>query len=490
MYKIVPIKSSRGQPEQEDRSLPYPTECHVPPMHMPHRTGDGTLTMVELREALRDVTVRVTQQTMLDVARYFQAPTGELYHTRAHHRRQRDIKGRENEDDVRISYVLLLDAVFGRREIRPATRGGQSEAGERPESEGTPMEDFAELARNRRCGTANDGEDDSNDDQRFVDLHRIRAARVAVLDTTDSLDRPALFVAAAAGAVSAAKVLLRHGATPSFVVEGTGLTAFSVASSSVMRRVLAAAARRSLDQAVSRRENNHETRSAWTERPSETTRELQQGVSAVVDNRVRDRERHRMEALMYTVAEAETNSPIGGELRVDMKTGLHVAASAGLSEAVKQLVKQETSERNCDRRESGRLGVSGGTRRVRPAWASSWRSTTALQEPLRDIVASEYHTDMFHQNDDGLLSLKTDTSGWSPLHACCAESSTRHTCCALTLLGSQSDPNLRTITGKTPLHVAASAPHTTGSQGGVSYDTLRSNPAYFLLVSELTAAMV
>ena len=92
--------------------------------------------MRQFRDALRDVHVTVSEQTLLDVVRYFQAPASKHHRNRrqrdhldSKHRRTHGVRNNANHYAlVDISYAPLMDVVFGRKGVRTAARGGLSEA--------------------------------------------------------------------------------------------------------------------------------------------------------------------------------------------------------------------------------------------------------------------------------------------------------------------------------------------------------------------------
>ncbi|CAM9777410.1 unnamed protein product [Scytosiphon promiscuus] len=433
------------------------------------RSGHGTLSMQQFREVLHDVHVRVSEETLLEVGRYFQAPT--LRCRRSRHEADRHKPGNGNNRSTRdaddaymapleMSYVPLMDIAFGRTEVRETSarrhREGKSATCESlddgKEEESSDVKRSVDIAFESpfaRCeGETHDydfdnGDGDNGDDDRcYVNVSRIRAARVTVIEIEDALGRSPLFLAAAADAVPAVKTLLRHGAESSLAVKGTNLTPHSVAQSLLTKRILAAEAGQSLRKAISERTNGHYLCG-------------------------RKDEVRRMETWVSTLAEGELASAGARETRVDQKTSLHLAAAAGLPEAVKDLLRRGVG----DAGDGGRYGKDGngaaGVAYAPSKWDTSWKPSDQ-----RDRDASLSRAHHAHDHEDSpqgvsrVIALATDANGWSALHACCAEASPQHLSCAVALLGSQRDPNAQTNTGKTPLHVAASSAGWGDHRGG------------------------
>lgn len=432
--------------------------------------------MGRFREALDDVNVRVSEQTLLEVGRYFQAPTLK------HHRRGR----RDNQDSgyrsthgrrgtaidcapVEMSYVPLMDIVFGRKCVREPRSNAQTDDDAtndpRREREGKPGQ---HLRREAGQPGGRGGERTDDDDGCYVSVGRIRAARVAVIETPDALGRSPLFLAAAADGVAAVKALLQHGAASSVAVEGTGLTPYSVAPSSLMRRVLAAEARHSLYQAISKRNSGYRLAGGAKGDNSveKGTTEHESVASLSLDDPAKAVETQRMETWISTLAEGEQAAVSASETRADQKTSLHLAATAGLPEAVKDLLGRGVGEP----KDGGRHARTGGAGLAQPAWKTSWKPPEHIyEEPRLNTAHRALDHQTFPRASSNVAARTTDANGWSALHACCEGASPQHYSCALALLGSQRDPNARTNTGKTPLHVAAGAASSSAeARNGVS----------------------
>lgn len=453
---------------------------------MPYRSGDGTLSIRQFREALRDVNITVSEQTLLDMGLHFRAPTSKDHHKlrqRDHrdskHRRPRGIKGASHCALVEISYVPLMDVVFGRKSVRAAARGDLSEADGKSDNGEHRSQDEAwqvtEGIYQPDTSSGSEDEEQSDDDCSFVDLRRLRAARTAAIEATDALGRPPLFLAAASGAVAAAKTIIRHGAASAVTIDGTSITAHSVAPSLLMKRVLAAEARRSLDRAIAARANGGLVPQTVTDTKllDDSTHHVKGAdegeMVGATDSDAIEGETRRMEVWVSTLAESELASTRTGDSLVDEKTSLHLAAAAGLPGAVKDLLERGAGNINFKGgNESAVLGREV-TCSARPAWAPSWSSPNGElgETHLRAAHCADGHQVLRRGSSALATSLKTDTSGWSPLHACCAETSPQHYNCAVELLGSKQDPNARTNTGRTPLHVAACALDA-GPRSGVS----------------------
>ncbi|CAM9962215.1 unnamed protein product [Ectocarpus fasciculatus] len=439
------------------------------------RNGDGTLSMRQFRECLFDVNVRVSEQTLLEVGRYFRAPTlksrsGRHQHEIRDSQRGNARVGRDSATDstlVEVSYIPLMDIVFGRKDVRESKRKGFAEDDKGTDDPSNRWEDargYEPRRENKALGlpaaySSEDDGDNDNYDHCYVDVDQIRSARIAVLETTDALSRPPLFLAAAAGNVPAVKTLIRHGAASACAVDGTGLTPHSVAPSLLIRRVLAAEARKSLCQALSKRTGDRGSIPDMTNDRKEQEfvhKSLDHGSELMVANEsdsLRQDENRRMEMWISTLAEDELAQTRASEARVDLKTSLHLAATAGVPESVTGLLGRGIGE-------SGKATVGAALGCAK--WDTSWK-------PSEDIIGrarlSTGHCAYDHHNISRGISdaatLATDANGWSALHACCTEHSTQHYSCALALLGSHNDPNARTNTGKTPLHIAASAARST-----------------------------
>lgn len=449
---------------------------------------------MEFREALRELHVRVNRETLLLVARYFQAPTSKRQST--HHQQTSQCRGLSggDVDIVEISYVTLVDFVFGRKGITPGSREraehttvtlskddrdvdvtGESKTEEHNDC-GKGICTLCSMGKlddvQRQKWSNDEVKELATDDHRYyVDVDQIRAARVAVLDIRDALGRVALFIASAAGAVSAAKILLRHGATPTFAVEGTQLNALTVAPNSQMRQIITMAARRSLVHVASARRkpaDNSLSPAATAAIPGpDDNRASDQHPMLVADRGVPRRDEPRMESLVAIIAEAERDAPSEGEVRADMKTSLHFAASAGLPGAVRAILGI-----------AGDNGAKSGdaARSQRPPWTSLSSRPLSSQNSAKaralgsDDASSGANLRGFvhHGNFKEFLQRKSDASGWSALHGCCAGFSPGHYRCALALLESRADPNAMTNTGRTPLHVAASVACAGGISDGVS----------------------
>ena len=451
------------------------------------RNGDGTLSIRQFRDALRDVNITVSEQTLLDVARHFRAPTSkdrrklrQRDRRDSKHRRTCDIRGANHCALFEISYVPLLDVTFGRKNVREVGGGSQSKADGKSDSvEDRPRDKAWQATEGMHQPDTSSGSEDeeqSDDDCSFVDLRRIRAARTAAIEATDALGRPPLFLAAASGAVSAAKVLIRHGAASAVTIGGTSITAHSVASSLLMKRVLAAEARRSLDRAIAGRTRDgcfHVSQAVIDDKLFNDSTHNVKGTGEgetleATDGNGKEEKTRRMEAWVSTLAEAELAATRTSNFLVDEKTSLHLAAAAGLPDAVKDLLERGGGDINVKGAdEPAALGMTT-TCSERPAWASSWSSPNGEPGEIHHIPAHCADDHQVLRRGSTLAVLpKTDTNGWSPLHACCAETSPQHYSCAVALLASKTDPNARTNTGRTPLHAAACASGT-GLRSGVS----------------------
>lgn len=466
--------------------------------------------MRQFREVLHDVNITVSEQTLLEVGRFFQAPTAksrQSQHKAERHQSRYGDAGRSRDEDgigiapLEMSYVPLMDIAFGRKEVREPSRGVRSE-GKAVADEGLDRWEKESSSARGRAKMASDPPDacyrgenhdhyyyydddddgDDDDDRCYVNVDRIRAARVAVIEMADALGRPPLFLAAAADALPAVKTLIRHGAASNLAVDGTGLTPHAVAPSLLVKRLLAVEARQSLCDAISARTNGHylcgylpggEGDRKGQERTSrhetaESEGQLSSG-SPLVDESKTDDIR-RMEMWAATLAEDEVASAGSRETRVDQKTSLHLAAAAGLPESVKDLLRRGVGdgEGGTRRKTDGRGTIGAALTHSR--WKTSWKpSDQGVGDTLLNTAAHCAHEHQeFRQDVSSMTTLATDANGWSALHACCAECSSRHFSCALALLGSERDPNARTNTGKTPLHVAASSVGWGEVRGGVS----------------------
>lgn len=437
--------------------------------------------MGRFREALDDVNVRVSEQTLVEVGRYFQAPTLKYHRSQygnhdSGYRRLHANRGAANDcAPVEMSYIPLMDIVFGRKRVREPTSGvlrdGKDATLDDPQrdNEGSPGHNLRQeiaQAGGRHTNKDRDERTDNND-RCYVNVDRIRAARVVVIETPDALGRSPLFLAAAADSVSAVKTLIRHGAASSLAVERTGLTPYSVAPSSLMRRVLAAEARHSLYQAISKRSSDHHL--AGKEDGDVEQAATGHELAASLDDPAKTLETQRMETWVLTLAEGEQVKATASETRVDQKTSLHLAATAGLPEAVKDLVCQGMGEPKDRERHKTAEKTTGGACPAQPAWTTSWKPPERIcGKPRLNTAHHALDHQTFSQDLPNAAIRTTDANGWSALHACCDEASSHHYACALALLGSQMDPNARTNSGKTPLHLAAGAARSAEVRGGVS----------------------
>ncbi|CAM9689933.1 unnamed protein product [Ectocarpus sp. 4 AP-2014] len=439
------------------------------------RKGDGTLSMRQFRECLFDVNVRVSEQALLEVGRYFRSPTLKSRSGRHQHEVRDSQRGdarvrRDSATDstlVEVSYVPLMDVVFGRKDVKESRRKGSNQDDKGTHEPSNDWEDARGYEPRREnkalyLPEAYSIEDDNDNDSYehcFVDIDRIRAARIAVLETTDALRRPPLFLAAVAGNVPAAKALIRHGAASACAVDGTGFTPHSVAPSLLMRRVLATEARKSLCQALSKRTEDRSLGRCIPDMTSDRKEErellrerLDHGSElkeASESESLQRADNRRMEMWISTLAEDELAQTRASEARVDLKTSLHLAATAGLPDSVTDLLGRGIGE-------SGKetVGAAQGCAK----WDTSWKPS---EDNIGRARLSAGHCAYDHHNIPRGMSdaatLATDANGWSALHACCTEDSTQHYSCALALLSAHDDPNARSNTGKTPLHIAASA---------------------------------
>lgn len=454
------------------------------------------------------------------MGRYFQAPTLKEHRSsqyKNHDPREGGVLGGDRSSAidcamVEMSYVPLMDIVSGRKSVRkcsttPPPRGFQSFGGDEQENNDRRRarnweeREVGDGLRHREATTSifndngkdnnNDGgdddddyddneeDDDSSDDRCYVSVGRIRAARVAVIEAADGLGRPPLFLAAAAGAIPVAKILIRRGADSALAVDGTGLTPYAVAPSLTMRRVLAAEARQSLYRAISEQaaggpypaddanpKMTHNGGGENDECTQQHARLEEVGDGTVVAGPCCDMtHRRRMEMWVSTLAEEEFQSTgRSSEVRSDQKSSLHLAAFAGLPNAVNDLLGRGVGEPK-DGIIRCRSVVQGAIEEfcsVQPTWTTAWKpcnnlvgSSTRILKTGRHRAPEDHRSSS--QQISKLATLKTDANGWSALHACCAGSSPQHYSCALALLGSQADPNAQTNTGKTPLHVAAAS---------------------------------
>lgn len=448
--------------------------------------------MRQFREALEDINIRVSEQTLLEVGRYFQAPT--IKDHRSQHNKHDTRFGKAHGDRgnaidctlVEMSYISLLDIVFGRTSVRkPSSTRAQSKINkdidgpsgdwEEKAGDGSQRQETALINHTADVYNGND-ESDDEDDRFYVNVGRIRAARVSVIDAADGLGRSPLFLAAAAGIVPAAKTLIRHGAEFALAVDGTGLTPYRVAPSLTMRRVLTAEARQSLYRAVSERTGRHylcdatlmETTDGKDENRDQDDALEPRGGTVVVAEAHCDMTR-RMETWVSTLAEWELPSGHSSETRVDQKTSLFLAATAGLPGAVKSLLSPGPGESKKGARH--RPIVQGAIEEcsAQPTWTTSWKpcdSTVGNTRLKRAYRSFDHHSSSQHA--PSLATLTTDANGWSALHACCAQATPQHFSCVRALLESQTDPNARTNTGKTPLHVAANTCASADHRSGVS----------------------
>lgn len=423
-------------------------------------------------EALHDVNVRVSEQTLLEVGRYFQAPTlksrrgrRDDYDSRkrtAHGSRDATIDGAL----VEMSYVHLVDVVFGRRQVPEDARGVPNEGENKADSQPGDDEETRTHDWRRRDDDPGKGLDERRDDggDCYVNVDRILAARIAVLETTDALGRSPLFLAAASGGVAAAKTLIRHGAASAIAVKGTGLTPYSVAPSLLMRRVLAKEARQSLYRALSERAYGDRLckeamiEDEREEAPRPRRPEDEEGQSSKAPNHATETDQtRRLEIWVSTLAEEEL-VPRTSQIRADQKSSLHLAAAAGLPGAMKDLLRREAGGSKAEWRCKPAGRRAGGAYPAPPAWKTSSKSTEGVFGDPPFLASARASDNQSCPKDvANLAALVTDANGWTALHACCAEASPQHYACALALLGSNRDPNARTNTGKTPLHVAAGA---------------------------------
>eukprot|EP00903_Cladosiphon_okamuranus_P019482 g17915.t1 len=447
------------------------------------RHGNGTLSMGRFREALDDVNVRVSEETLLEVGRYFRAPTLE-YH-RSHHGNHssgyRSTQGNKGTPidckPVEMSYIPLMDIVFGRKRVREPTTGvlnGEDATSDDPQrgGDGSPGHNLRQAIAQPGGRSASKGRDERTDDNDrcYVNAGRILAARVAVIETPDALGRSPLFLAAAADSVAAVKTLIRHGAASSLAVDGTGLTPYSVAPSSLMRSVLAGEARHSLYQAISKRSSGRHLAGGAKEDGIAEQEATGHELAASLDDPAKTLlETQRMETWVLTLAEGEQSDTTENKTRVDQKTSLHLAATAGLPEVVKHIVCRGMGEPKGSGRLKTAAKTTGGAGPARPAWKTSWKPPEHIcGEPrLNTAHHALDHRRTFCQDLSNEATSTTDANGWSALHASCDEASSRHYTCALALLGSQKDPNARTNTGRTPLHVAAAGGASSAEVRGV-----------------------
>lgn len=451
--------------------------------------------MREFREALEDICVRVSEPTLFEIGRYFRAPTSRQRHDRHVHRRKQKQGARDrgsfavNRAASEVSYVPLVEVAFGRREVKIDT---QSELGHL-----VTEEDIIHSSRTLHSkheidwetlgfgwvGSDNDDEREgpSDDEASYVGVHRIRDVRCAILEAPDARGRSPLFLAAAAGAISAAKTLIRLGVSSALAVKGTNLTAYSVAPSPLMKQILTSEARKSLYQAISQKRVGHCR--ADVASPSQYASENEDGAyTRDTENEDKGKEESmratamtqesggmhrrdgaRMRTWVSAVSEAELASSPVIDARADHRTSLHLAAAAGLPEAVHDLLTRRAGGPNQEKR-NGSAGdeMSGNTvGQTRPKWRLSSQSQRLVREEAGHETAhsANDHHDMSVRGGSTheMSTKKADANGWSPLHACCSETSPEHYRCALALLDSSGDANPRTNTGKTPLHVAARA---------------------------------
>ena len=148
----------------------------------------------------------------------------------------------------------------------------------------------------------------------------------------------------------------------------------------VMKRVLAAEARRSLDRAIAARADGDE----FSRVPHAMVEEELFKSSAHHANKVGggkaveatdfdaiEGETRWMEVWVSTLAEAELASTRTSDSLVDEKTSLHLAAAAGLPGAVKDLLERRTGNVNFKGETEPAAHGMETLCSARPAWASS-----------------------------------------------------------------------------------------------------------------------
>lgn len=473
------------------------------------RGGDGMFSLQQFRRALEDINVmKVPDGTVLEVGRYFRAESLKYRGCRREHRDRCDSRHRRrrcgdentsglNEDNgIKISYAPLLDAIFDWQSFSSSATQHKGESVHHLpiiEEERKPRNTLLRKitkANDERVTDGSEGEEEGlEEDENYVDVRRILEARAAALDVPDSLGRRPLFVAAAAGAISVAKTLVRLGAASSLAKEGTGLNAHGVAPSLLMRRMLTVEARRSLDQKLARKKGYLRGLTARgledslsTDRPLEAVKTQRDEAREGQERKIRsdpgwtantedalweDKSMRQIEAWISTLADGELASfnATGDILAVDSKTSLHLAASAGLPGTVQSLLARCLGAVS----ESGRRTCS-----KKSAWTKASPKPSDVYRGTMRKGSTHCFWDKVSSQQAGLplriSSRMTDASGWSPLHACCGEIlSFAHFHCAVNLLESGWDPNSRINNGKTPLHTVASA----GPEAGSSSSKVR-----------------
>ena len=435
----------------------------------------------KFRRVLEDINVtKVSEATLLDVCRYFRAETSRHRGCRRDHRDRfnfRNESRRCGDDsasvsndghDVMISYAPLVDAIFDRQKIRSSAtqhKGGSAHHQPTTEGEKNPRNTLLgkmKTGDGERFTDGSDAEEEGlGEDEIYVDVRRILEARTAALDVPDSLGRRPLFVAAAVGAVSAAKTFARLGAASILAVEGKGLTAHGVAPSPLMRRILPVEARRSLDEKLAQKNGYLRgitarglEESVSTDSPLEAVKTQGEEAKARQERRrgrrtpgctantegvlCDENSMRQMEGWISTLADGElaSSSTTSKILEVDHKTSLRLAASAGPPRMVQSLLDRG-------------LGAVSETGEAKRSERSTW---TTLSPKSPDFYRGTLLNGSTHRFCDHVssrradfprrtASRKADTSGWSPLHACCGEvSSLAHFRCAANLLGSEWDP--------------------------------------------------